>query len=85
LPISASKAFSDHFMLFRREDVKLIIKLSINKHKLTMSKIRIALIEDHDLTRVGIRTALLQKKEFEFVGEAANAAEGREMTTLVIY
>ncbi|TAF06966.1 MAG: DNA-binding response regulator [Nostocales cyanobacterium] len=44
-----------------------------------MSKIRIALIEDHDLTRVGIRTALLQKKEIEFVGEAANAAEGLKM------
>src|SRR4028119_1760976 len=41
-----------------------------------MSKIRVALIEDHDLTRVGIRTALQQRSEIEFVGEAANAAEG---------
>lgn len=41
-----------------------------------MSKIRVALIEDHDLTRVGIRTALQQRGEIEFVGEAANAAEG---------
>jgi DNA-binding NarL/FixJ family response regulator len=43
---------------------------------LTMSKIRVALIEDHDLTRVGIRTALQQRSEIEFVGEAANATEG---------
>jgi len=41
-----------------------------------MSKIRVALIEDHDLTRVGIRTALQQRSEIEFVGEAANAADG---------
>ncbi|HAJ57834.1 MAG TPA: DNA-binding response regulator [Cyanobacteria bacterium UBA8543] len=41
-----------------------------------MSKIRVALIEDHDLTRVGIRTALQQRSEIEFVGEAANGAEG---------
>lgn len=41
-----------------------------------MSKIRVALIEDHDLTRVGIRTALQQRSEIEFLGEAANGAEG---------
>ena len=44
-----------------------------------MSKIRVALIEDHDLTRVGIRTALQQRSEIEFVGEAANAAEGLKL------
>lgn len=44
-----------------------------------MSKIRVALIEDHDLTRVGIRTALQQRGEIEFVGEAANAAEGLKL------
>jgi DNA-binding NarL/FixJ family response regulator len=43
---------------------------------LTMTKIRVALIEDHDLTRVGIRTALQQREEIEVVGEAANATEG---------
>lgn len=44
-----------------------------------MSKIRVALIEDHDLTRVGIRTALQQRSEIEFVGEAANAADGLKL------
>jgi DNA-binding NarL/FixJ family response regulator len=44
-----------------------------------MSKISVALIEDHDLTRVGIRTALQQRNEIEFVGEAANAAEGLKL------
>ena len=46
---------------------------------LTMSKIRVALIEDHDLTRVGIRTALQQRSEIEFVGEAANATDGLKL------
>jgi DNA-binding NarL/FixJ family response regulator len=46
---------------------------------MTISKIRVALIEDHDLTRVGIRTALLQKGEVEVIGEAANAAEGLKL------
>lgn len=62
-------------MLFKREQCKT----ECNCCKLTMSKIRIALIEDHDLTRVGIRTALLQKDEIEVVGEATNAAEGLKM------
>jgi len=44
-----------------------------------MSTIRVALIEDHDLTRVGIRTALQQRGEIEFVGEAANGAEGLKL------
>jgi len=48
-----------------------------------MSKIRVALIEDHDLTRVGIRTALQQRSEIEFVGEAANAAEGLNLLETV--
>lgn len=48
-----------------------------------MSKIRVALIEDHDLTRVGIRTALQQRSEIEFVGEAANAAEGLKLLETV--
>ncbi len=47
--------------------------------KLTMSTIRVALIEDHDLTRVGIRTALQQRGEIEFVGEAANGLEGLKL------
>lgn len=47
--------------------------------KLTMNKIRVALIEDHDLTRVGIRTALQQRQEIEVVGEAANANEGLKL------
>jgi DNA-binding NarL/FixJ family response regulator len=55
------------------------VKLSVNQRKLTMSKIRIALIEDHDLTRVGIRTALMQMEGIEVVGEANNAAEGLKM------
>ena len=46
---------------------------------LTMSKIRVALIEDHDLTRVGIRTALQQREEIEVVGEAATASEGMKL------
>lgn len=46
---------------------------------LSMSTIRVALIEDHDLTRVGIRTALQQRSEIEFVGEAANAADGLKL------
>ncbi|MEO0352303.1 MAG: response regulator transcription factor [Cyanobacteria bacterium P01_A01_bin.15] len=40
-----------------------------------MSDIRIALIEDHDLTRMGLRAALKQAG-FDFVGEAANGADG---------
>ncbi|MEM6426151.1 MAG: response regulator transcription factor [Cyanobacteria bacterium P01_D01_bin.128] len=40
-----------------------------------MSDIRIALIEDHDLTRMGLRAALKQTG-FDFVGEAANGADG---------
>lgn len=46
---------------------------------LTMSTIRVALIEDHDLTRVGIRTALQQRSEIEFVGEAATGNEGLKL------
>jgi DNA-binding NarL/FixJ family response regulator len=60
--------------------VNTILQLySEEKQKSTMSKIRVALIEDHDLTRVGIRTALQQKEEIEIVGEAANAADGLKL------
>lgn len=48
-----------------------------------MSKIRVALIEDHDLTRVGIRTALQQRREIEFVGEAARGEEGLKLLETV--
>ncbi len=34
----------------------------------TMSKIRVALIEDHDLTRFGILKALQQQPEVESAG-----------------
>lgn len=40
------------------------------------SKIRVVLIEDHKLTRIGFRTALQQSHEIEWVGEAANSADG---------
>ncbi|MEM8805595.1 MAG: response regulator transcription factor [Cyanobacteria bacterium P01_G01_bin.38] len=40
-----------------------------------MSDIRVALIEDHDLTRMGLRAGLKQAG-FDFVGEAANGAQG---------
>jgi DNA-binding NarL/FixJ family response regulator len=41
-----------------------------------MSKIRVVLIEDHELTRIGFRTALQESHEIEWVGEAANGADG---------
>ncbi|MEO1522956.1 MAG: response regulator transcription factor [Cyanobacteria bacterium J06633_2] len=40
-----------------------------------MDNIRIALVEDHDLTRIGLRAALKQAG-FDYVGEAANGAQG---------
>lgn len=46
---------------------------------MTMSEIRVALIEDHDLTRVGMRTALQQQDGVNVVGEAANAADGLKL------
>jgi len=41
-----------------------------------MNKIRVVLIEDHELTRIGFRTALQESHEIEWVGEAANGADG---------
>jgi DNA-binding NarL/FixJ family response regulator len=50
--------------------------LNQNLDQQTMSKIRVALIEDHDLTRFGIRTFLQQQPDIEVVGEARDGRSG---------
>ena len=45
----------------------------------TMSRIRVALIEDHKLTLVGLQAALQQQDGIQVVGAAANAAAGLKL------
>lgn len=43
---------------------------------MTMSEIRVVLIEDHALTRMGLKTALKEQPDLECVGEASSGQAG---------
>jgi two-component system, NarL family, response regulator LiaR len=57
-------------------DILMKLQILSQPEKLTMSKIKVVMIEDHSLTRVGICAALKQYETIEVVGDAANASEG---------
>lgn len=50
---------------------------------ISMSPIRVVLVEDHDLTRVAMRMSLQQHRNVQLIGEAANGVEGLRIIKLL--